>query len=129
MLNIKSIHELPSIGRLNTVHHEGVPNSLCLEHFLFLTESTQCVMEYNGNYRIIVRGFYSGKWFSSFYVVYESPFIREILPLWYDTVACIVAEQNVRHGFVDVFFDPPIEDCLQNNLVFGPQAPLTTFEV
>lgn len=105
MFNLKSIYDLPSIGRLNTVHHDGVPNSKCLDHFLFLTESTQCAMTYDGNYRIVVRGYYAEKWHSSFYTVYESPFIREILPLWYDTVACIVADQNIRHGFVDVFFD------------------------
>lgn len=110
MFNIRSIYDLPSIGRLNTVHYDGVPNNLCLEHFLFLTESTQCAMEYDGNYRIVVRGFYSGKWHSSFYVVYDSPFIREILPIWYDTVASIVADQTIRHGFVDVYTECPSSD-------------------
>lgn len=105
MFHIKTIHELPAIGRLNTVHYEGVPNNLCLEHFLFLTESTQCAMDYNGNYRIVVRGFYCDKWHSSYHVVYKSPFIREILPIWYDTIATIVANHNIRHGFVDVYTD------------------------
>lgn len=125
MFNIESIYELPSIGRLNTIHHDGVPNNLCLEHFLFLTESTQCAMDYNGNYRIVVRGYYLGKWHSSFYVVYESPFIREILPIWYDTVMSIGTDQNIRHGFVDVYFDPPLDNLLGCEPSYGPDLPFS----
>ena len=124
MFNIKSIHDLPSIGRLNTVHHDGVRTTyLFRTFFCFLQNQRNVRWITTVIIRIVVRGYYLGKWHSSFYVVYESPFIREILPIWYDTVMSIGADQNVRHGFVDVYFDPPLDNLLGCEPSYGPDLP------
>lgn len=94
-----SRNDLPPVTRLNTVHHQGVPYDKCYEHFVFVSESTELVMIYDGDFVISARGFYSDKWHPRWYEVYRSPFIREILPIWYESVCFACLCQNMRHGF------------------------------
>ncbi len=97
-----SRNDLPPVSRLNTVHHSGVPCHLSYEHFVFVSESTELVMIYDGDYVISARGYWSDSWHSRWYEVYRSPFIKEILPIWYESVSYACMCQCMRHGFEDV---------------------------
>lgn len=96
---IDSKYNLPDIGRLNKVHHEGVPHSKVFQHFIFCSESTQIVMEFDGDYSVSVRGFYGENWYSSFHRLIVTPYYREALAAWYDAISFQLMILSDRHGF------------------------------
>lgn len=95
---------LPSITRLNTVRHEGVPLTKAIEHYCFCYESTQLIMEFRDDWIVSVRGNLSSVWHPRWTRLFSSPFFKEARNYFMEVASFVVMDWSCSE-YPDSFFD------------------------